>query len=143
MSADLARDSIELVTELHHRQGKMYGGGSIDPVAGLLCSDIIWHVPGASPIAGDHRGVPQVTEYFERRRQLAEASMRMHPGQVLSEGADVVQFVRGSAILNGERVSWKTIGIYRVDCEQGRICEVWLVPLDLDRFDQIWTPPNA
>lgn len=126
----------ELVAELHRRQGEMYAGGSVDAVAELLAEDIVWHVPGTSPIAGDHRGIPRVIEYFERRRRLAGATMRMHPGELIADGEAVVQLVDGSAELGGETVEWRTTGVYRVG---GLVREVWLVPLDLDLFDRIWS----
>jgi hypothetical protein len=129
----------ELVAELHRRQGEMYAGGSVDPVVELLAEDIIWHVPGRSPISGDHRGVGQVIEYFEKRRRVASATMRMRPGKAIVEGGAVAQFVEGSAVLGGERVSWQTIGVYRVDVEHRRIREVWLVPLDGELFDRVWS----
>jgi uncharacterized protein len=129
--------SAELVAELHRRQGEMYGGGSVDSVMELLAEDIIWHVPGTSPIAGDHRGTQQVIAYFEKRRRLVDATMRMRPGNVMVDGEAVAQFVEGTATLGGEQVSWQTIGVYRVDPRWVR--EVWLVPLDLDRFDRIWS----
>jgi len=140
-SATVTRDTspVELIAELHRRQSEMYAGGSIDPVVELLAGDIVWHVPGRSPIAGDHRGVEQVIAYFERRRRLANATMRMRPGEVIFAGDAVARFVEGSAVLDGERVSWQTVGIYRVDVENRRIHEVWLVPLDGDLFDRIWS----
>jgi ketosteroid isomerase-like protein len=134
--------ALELVAELHRRQGEMYAGGPAGPVIELLAEDVVWHVPGGSPIAGDHRGTAAVVEYFERRRRLAAATMRMHPGQTIVEGDAVVQFVEGTAVLGGETVSWQTIGVYRLDAEHGRIQEVWLVPLDADLFDRIWSRPG-
>lgn len=128
-----------LVAELHRRQGEMYAGGSVAAVAELLDEGIVWHVPGSSPIAGEHRGVAQVMDYFERRRRLARGSMRMHPGELVRAGEAVAQFVEGTAELGGEPVSWQTFGVYRVDAERGRICEVWLVPLDGDLFDRLWS----
>ena len=110
----------------------------MEAVAELLSPDIVWHVPGNSPIAGDHSGVPQVVEYFERRRRLANETMRMHPGEVIAEGDAVAQFVKGTATLDGQPVSWQTIGVYRVDIGQRKVREVWLVPLDGDLFDRIW-----
>jgi hypothetical protein len=79
-----------------------------------------------------------VLAYFARRRELASATMRMHPGEAICEGGAVAQLVAGSAELGGEKVSWQTVGIYRV--EPPSIREVWLVPLDLEQFDRIWTP---
>lgn len=133
---------VELIAELHRRQGEMYAGGAVDPVVELLAEDIVWHVPGRSPIAGDHRGTAAVVEYFEKRRRFADASMRMHPGEAISEGDGVAQFVTGTAVLGGESVSWQTIGAYRLDAEHRRIKEVWLVPLDAGLFDRIWSPPR-
>jgi uncharacterized protein len=127
----------ELVAEMHRRQSEMYTGGSIDAVAELLAEDIVWHVPGTSQIAGDHRGKKAVVEYFETRRRLASSTMSMHPGRVISEGDAVVQLIEGRAVFYGKQVSWQTTGIYRVDPPWVR--EAWLVPLDLDRFDRIWS----
>jgi uncharacterized protein len=131
--------ALDLVAELHRRQAEMYAGGSTGPVAELLAPDVVWHVPGSSPIAGDHRGVERVVEYFEKRRRIADATMRMHPGETMAAGDAVAQFVEGSAELGGERVSWMTIGVYRVDAERRRVSEVWLVPLDAELFDRIWS----
>jgi ketosteroid isomerase-like protein len=132
---------VALVAELHRRQGEMYAGGSTGPVLELLAEEIVWHVPGGSPIAGDHRGVEQVAAYFEKRRRIAAATMSMRPGETISDGDAVAQFVEGSAVLDGERVTWLTIGVYRLDGD--RIREVWLVPLDLERFDRVWSATKA
>lgn len=129
--------TVELVAELHRRQNEMYSGGSIDRVAELLAEDIVWHVPGSSPIAGDHRGIDEVIAYFKWRRHLAQRTMQMQPGEVLESGDAVAQFVSGSAVLDGNRVTWQTVGVYRV--ERGLIAEVWLVPLDSKLFDRIWS----
>jgi uncharacterized protein len=130
---------VELVAELHRRQAEMYAGGPVEPVVELLAADIVWRVPGRSPIAGDHRGAAAVVEYFESRRRLADATMQMRPGKALVEGDAVAQFVEGTAVLGGENVSWQTIGVYRLDAEHRRIHEVWLVPLDGELFDRIWS----
>jgi ketosteroid isomerase-like protein len=129
-------DGAALVAELHRRQNEMYGGGPVEPVAELLCEDIVWHVPGTSPIAGDHRGRDAVLAYFVKRRALASASMRMHPKGVLSDGDAVVQLVDGTATFGGEQVRWHTAGVYRI--RDTAIAEAWLVPLDLARFNDIW-----
>jgi ketosteroid isomerase-like protein len=138
MGAEAAEaENLKLVAELHRRQGEMYAGGPAGPVADLLADTIVWHVPGASPIAGEHRGWEAVLRYFVLRRQLARETMRMHPGEVLADGEAVVQLVDGAVMLGGEEVRWRTVGVYRI--EAGRVREVWLVPLDLDLFDRIWT----
>lgn len=134
-------DSVELVEELHRRQGVMYAGGPLQPVLDLLDPAIVWHVPGSSPIAGEHHGRDAVAAYFTRRRELASATMRMHPGPTITDQDVVVQIVDGTATLSGGQVRWRTVGIYHT--EAALIGEVWLVPLDLDQFDRIWTPSGS
>ena len=114
----------------------MYAGGAVEPVAELLADDVVWHVPGASPIAGDHRGRDAVVAYFEKRRRLADNTFVMHPKGVLEDGDAVVQLVDGEAMIEGERRTWSTAGVYRI--AGGLVAEVWLVPLDLDAFDAVW-----
>jgi hypothetical protein len=114
----------------------MYAGGAFEPVLEMLAADIVWHVPGASPIAGDHRGVQAVHGYFQKRRTLAR-SMRMHPGQTIALDDVVVQLVDGSLLSGTETLRWRTVGVYRI--RERQISEVWLVPVELDLFDQIWS----
>lgn len=115
----------------------MYAGGDVEAVAELLADDVVWHVPGSSPIAGDHRGREAVVAYFERRRALADHTFVMRPKGVLEDGDAVVQLVDGEAVIGGERRTWSTAGVYRL--ADGLIAEVWLVPLDLPAFDAIWS----
>ena len=132
----------ELIAELHRRQGEMYTGGAVEPVLELLAPDIVWHVPGTSPIAGEHRGRDGVAAYFALRRSLARATMRMHPGPLLVDGEAVVQLVDGTAVLGGpEEVRWRTAGVYRI--RDGLVAEVWLVPLELALFDQLWSAGDS
>jgi hypothetical protein len=130
-----------LIAEFHRRQGDFYAGGPLEPVAELLAEDIRWHVPGASPIAGDHRGRDSVLAYFERRRAIASRTMRMTVRDGLADDDAVVELVDGSALLGGESVTWRTVGVYRV--RDGLLTEAWLVPFDLELFDRIWTPSTS
>jgi len=114
----------------------MYAGGPVEPVAELLAADIVWHVPGSSPIAGEYRGREAVLDYFTTRRRLAGGAMKITKHAELA-GTDVlVQLADGSVTSNGEEIAWRTAGVYRV--AGGRIAEAWLVPLEAAAFDEAW-----
>jgi ketosteroid isomerase-like protein len=131
-------NSLELIADLHRRQAEMYAGGPMAPVADLLADDIVWHVTGESPIAGQHRGWDAVLRSFAARRELSGETLRMHPDEVVAADPEVVvQLVGGTVALDGRTVSWRTVGLYRV--EHGRVREARLVPLDLELFDRTWT----
>ncbi len=122
--------------EFLSRQRHMYLGGPVEPVAQMLAPDVIWHVPGTSPIAGDHTGRADVLAYFARRRELAGTSMRITEHMHVSYDDVYVSIADGSALLGGEQRSWRTAGLYRVD--DGRLAEAWLVPADMAAFDAAW-----
>ena len=117
-------------------QRAMYAGGDAAPLADLLAEDVVWHVPGTSPIAGEHRGRDAVLAYFRSRRALAGGSMTITKHGELAGEDVLVQLADGSATVGGREVAWRTAGVYRV--AGGRIAEAWLVPLELAAFDAAW-----
>ena len=119
------------------RQREMYAGGDLAAAAELLAEDVVWHVPGDSPIAGDHRGREAVTEYFRARLELAGGAIHVTKGNAAHHEEALVQLADGRARLGGRDVVWRTAGVYRV--ADGRIAEAWLVPLDQERFDRVWS----
>jgi ketosteroid isomerase-like protein len=118
-------------------QSAMYRGGDRSDVRELLTPDVIWHVPGDSPIAGDYRGRDAVMDYFDRRRAIAGGAMAIVSGERLVSDDVVVQLADGQVERDGKRLSWRTAGVYRMDGEH--VAEAWLVPLESAAFDAIWT----
>jgi hypothetical protein len=43
---------------------------------------VVWHVPGHSSIAGEHRGRDEVLRYFAERRTLTNAIFRIAEGKI-------------------------------------------------------------
>src|SRR4051812_10620536 len=131
-----APEAAGVVDEFLARQREMYAGGDLAAVEDLLAEDIVWHVPGTSPIAGDHRGREAVLRYFTTRRELAGGALAVTKHDQISRGDVLVQLADGRAVLGGEEIEWRTAGVYRV--AGGRIAEAWLVPLEADAFNAAW-----
>jgi ketosteroid isomerase-like protein len=135
----LDRDTVLRVLErLHRAQNAFYAGGEGDELRALLTEDVVWHVPGSNAIAGRYAGVDAVMGYFARRRALASATFRLHPGEVLTGNGDhVAVLTDGTAIVDGRERRWSTVGLYRFRGE--RVAACWLLPLDAAAFDAIWS----
>lgn len=142
-SAPGAADPVSVVRRFHAAQARVYAGegsvageGSMAEVAELLTDDVVWHVPGVSAIAGEHRGVAAVLDYFDRRRRMMDNTFRVtvHGAALIADR--VVQLAGGSATRDGRSVEWETVGVFRV--AGGRIAECWLIPFDQRAFDEIW-----
>jgi ketosteroid isomerase-like protein len=131
--------AIERLDRLHAAQARFYSGGPAQPLADLLAADVVWTVPGTSPIAGVHSGVESVMAYFARRRDLAAQTFAMHRIDVLTgEDELVAALTDGSAVVGGETRTWSTVGLYGF-LRDGRVAACWLLPLDLRAFDAIWS----
>jgi ketosteroid isomerase-like protein len=133
--------AVEQMTRLHHAQNRLYQGGDPSEVREILDTHIAWHIPGDNAIAGDYHGHDQVIAYMLRRRDLAAATMRMHPRELLVGDDDhVASRTDGTATINRTTHHWSTLGLYRLGPTQIREC--WLLPLDPRAFDAIWSTPT-
>jgi ketosteroid isomerase-like protein len=135
----MKRDTaIDLLNRLHRAQNDFYGGGAAGPLTKLLTSDVIWTVPGSTRIAGTHRGREAVFAYFQLRRELAAGTFRMERRDVLvGEGDRVAALTDGVATIRSQEHRWSTVGLYELRAEQIAAC--WLLPLDQQAFDAIWS----
>ena len=130
--------ATRVLERLHTAQGAFYAGGDEAPLRDVLADDIEWHVPGRNAIAGDYRGLDEVLGYMRRRRDLANRSFRLHPGDVLTgDGEHVAVLTDGTATIGGAERRWSTVGLYRLRGE--RVAGCWLLPLDPVAFDEIWS----
>ena len=125
------------IDELHNAQQEFYAGGGAAPVRRLLDPDIVWNVPGESPIAGCYEGAEEVIAYMLRRRDLADGTFRMRRRELMiGEGEHFAALTDGSAIIDGTTREWSTVGLYRLRAEL--LAECRLIPFDQAQFDAIW-----
>lgn len=135
------KDQAESVLDrLHDVQNRVYQGGDLAELREVLRPDIEWHVPGDNAIAGDYHGLDDVLAYMQRRRELAAATMRMYPRDLLvGDGNQVAVLTDATATISGIDHAWSTVGLYRID--EHRIAACWLLPLDPIAFDGVWATP--
>jgi RNA 2',3'-cyclic 3'-phosphodiesterase len=140
-SAPGAADPLSVVRRFHALQADLYAGGPDTGVRELLAEDVVWHVPGTSAIAGEHRGLEAVLAYMDTRRRMMDGTFRVvvHGAAVIA--GRVVQLAGGTAVRDGRSLAWETLGVFRV--VGGRIAECWLVPFDQAAFDAIWSASAA
>jgi YbgC/YbaW family acyl-CoA thioester hydrolase len=127
----------EVVSRLHEAQAEFYGGGGRARLETVLAPDVVWHVPGASPISGTYHGVDEVVRYMAARRELAARTFTMHPRELLVGDHHVASLTDGTLERDGRRYAWSTVGLYRV--EGDRIAECHLIPFDQEDFDRAWS----
>jgi hypothetical protein len=66
----------------------------------------------------------------------------MHPGELLvGDGDHVAALTDGTATIDGVEHRWSTVGLYRLRGD--RVAACWLLPIEPEAFDAIWTPRRA
>jgi ketosteroid isomerase-like protein len=126
-----------VLAALHAAQNAFYAGGDAAPLRALLDPDVVWTVPGDNAIAGRYEGVEATLAYMARRRDLADGTFAMTPGELLvGEGDHVASLTDGTATIAGVEHAWSTLGLYRV--RDGRILACTLLALDQAAFDRVW-----
>jgi uncharacterized protein len=135
---DQAPPNVRLLQAFYQAQAAFYAGGDdTDVLRGLLADDIVWHVPGRSPIAGDYHGHQEVLGYFAARRAHAKATFQVLPCAILADNQWAVQLADGQLERDGQLRTWQTVGVFRI--ADGKIAECCLVPFDQYLFDELWS----
>jgi ketosteroid isomerase-like protein len=130
--------NARLLQAFYQAQAAFYAGGDDTTVLrGLLADDIVWHVPGRSPIASHYHGHQEVLGYFAARRAHAKATFRVRPRAILADDERAVQLADGQLERDGQLRTWQTVGVFRI--ADGKIAECWLVPFDQYLFDELWS----
>jgi ketosteroid isomerase-like protein len=130
--------AIDLLDRLHVAQNEFYAGGAGAALEELLAADVTWTVPGDNRIAGTYRGLDEVFDYFQRRRDLADRTFQMTRRDVLAGVGDrIAALTDGFATIRGVDHRWSTVGL--CDVADGQIAACWLLALDQRAFDAIWS----
>jgi PPOX class probable F420-dependent enzyme len=130
--------NVRLLEVFYRAQAAFYAGGDdTAALGGLLTDNIVWHVPGRSPIAGHYHGHQEVLGYFAARRAHAKATFRVRSRAILADDQRAVQLADGQLERDGQLRTWQTVGVFHI--ADGKIAECWLVPFDQYLFDELWS----
>jgi ketosteroid isomerase-like protein len=85
--------------ELVRRSYDAFARGDMDTLRELFDPEIVWHFPGRSLLAGDHRGTDAVLGFFGRTMELTAGTFRAELHDVVADDWHAV----GMHLATGER----------------------------------------
>lgn len=106
-----------------------FSRGDMDKLRELFAPDIVWHVPGRSPIAGDHSGVDDVLKYFMQSMELTGGTFQVEVHDVVANDDHAVGIHIATAQRDGRSLRDQGALIFHVD--GGKVTEVWQLFGDL------------
>ena len=95
--------------------------------------DIVYHLPGTSHLAGDHRGIDAVQALFAQIMATGGRITDVH--DVLAGDDHVVALIRLTLSRENRDLTVNLANIYHV--RDGKLTEAWLLPTDQTVMDEI------
>lgn len=111
-----------------------------DDVAAALEStaeDVVYRIPGRSPVAGEFHGIAAYHAALRRVRDLSGNTLSLTPAAVLADDDWLIVYGRIRAERAGKRLDADHCVMFRF--EGGRIVEGRTIPTDLYAFDEFWS----
>src|SRR5262249_49759490 len=106
-------------------------------LAEIMSPDVVWHVPGRGPLAGDLAGLEAVGAHFARLAKLSGGTARVEVHDVLANDEHVVALHAVRTERAGKKLDLNALHLFHV--RDGKITEVWTVHHDLYAWDDFWS----
>jgi ketosteroid isomerase-like protein len=123
--------------DLLRRGYAAYGAGDMDTINELFADDVVWHVSGRSPIAGDYTGKEEVFGFFGKLQELSGGTSSVEVHDLLANGEHGVAIVTESATRNGN--SYQGRGTHVLHLRDGKVTEFWDAHVDQYSADEFWS----
>ncbi|MGH2724112.1 MAG: nuclear transport factor 2 family protein [Actinomycetota bacterium] len=113
-------------------------GGDLDTVGETLTDDVLWHVPGRSPLAGDYRGKDEVFGLFAQLVEKTGGTFRLEVHDILANDEHVVALTRTTGEREGKKLDIRSAQVLHVNAD-GQVTESWFHPDDAYAADEFWS----
>lgn len=128
-----AQDDLKLL----RRGYEAFGKGDMPAVLEILAEDIVWHVPGRSPLSGDYEGHEAVMGFFGKIQELSGGSFRLEMHDMLASPDHVVALCSEHGQRNDRALDAPSVHVWHL--RDGKATEFWGMTLDLYATDEFWS----
>jgi len=103
----------------------------------FFAENVVWHVAGTGPLAGDYEGAAQVIGQLGKISALTDAAVKPLVHDVLVSNDHTVVLVTISAERAGKQLQLKLVHV--IHAENGKATEVWTHSADPAGAAQFWS----
>ena len=123
--------------ELLRRGYAAYSSGDMDTINELFADDVVWHVAGRNPLAGDYNGKEQVFGFFAKLQEMSEGTSKLDVHDLLADDEHGVALVAESATRGGR--SLESNATHVLHLRDGKVTEFWDARPDQYAADEFWS----
>lgn len=124
---------------MYRRTADAFRAGDRETLAALIDEDVVWHIPGSGPLAGDIQGRDALFRFFDRLREVTEGTFTIAEHDLLGSDEHVVALSTWSGVREGIPVSVGVVGVFHYRDGQQR--ERWNHPSDMAALDRLLGGP--
>jgi ketosteroid isomerase-like protein len=126
-------DQRSVNQELMRRLVEAFGTGDIPALQALIAEDAIWHVPGASSVAGSYTGHSEIFGFFGKVMALSGGTFSVARKDTLASEAYGLNWDLATASRDGAALATPLALLARF--HDGRIAEAWDLIFDQAAWD--------
>lgn len=120
-----------------HRALEAFSAGDMEALAEVFHPDVVWHLGGHGPLAGDYQGREAAFAMFQREFELTGGTYRPRLHDVLANDKHTVALLHVTASREGKKLDMNETIIFHI--QDGRITEAWGLWSDQKAYDAFWS----
>jgi uncharacterized protein len=114
-----------------------FAKGDVDTLRQLFDQDAVWHVPGRSPLSGDHRGMDAILGFLARTMELTGGTFRAEVHDVVANDEHAVALYVTRGEREGRTLESRDVLVSHI--RNGKLAEAWLLSADLYAVDEFFS----
>jgi len=114
-----------------------FAEGDVDTLRQLFDQDAVWHVPGRSPLSGDHRGLDAILGFLARTMELTGGTFRAEVHDVVANDEHAVALYVTRGEREGRTLESRDVLVSHI--RNGKLAEAWLLSADLYAVDEFFS----
>lgn len=97
--------------------------GDLATFSTAFADDVVWHVPGDGPLAGEYRGLPALLTLFGRQAGLSDGTLRVELRDVMASDDHAVAWQQITAKRDAFLLDVIEALVFQI--RDGKVAEVW------------------
>jgi ketosteroid isomerase-like protein len=120
------------------RQGyEAFARADMPAVQAFFADDIVWHVPGRSPMSGDYKGVQEVLGFLGKSMEETQGTFGLEIHDLLADDEHGVALVVARGQREGKSLEDRQVHVLHL--RGGKVTEFWAHPGDQYAIDEFWS----
>jgi ketosteroid isomerase-like protein len=114
-----------------------FAQADVPALVDIFDEDVVWHYPGNSPLAGDHKGREAVLGFLGQFTERTGGTYRAQLRQVMANDDHAAGWANDVASRDGKSLDVNAVVVFQLS--DGRVVEAWHYFDDQAALDDFWS----